>query len=278
MRSFAAASHTGHRRRKNEDCHGAEPDLGLWVLADGVGGNVSGEVAAALAVDTVLVRAAAGDGLATSIDRAHIAILREMRARGNADGMGTTVLALRVAGDDYEIAWVGDSRAYLFDGSLRRLTRDHGPVGEMLARGEITLEEAETHPDRNLLSQSLGVSDRMRPVADRVRGTLKPGQCLVLCSDGLTDEVPDREIAAVLAAHEGPRERTDALVRAALDAGGRDNVTVIVVGERSHPLPIDGQQPAGRARVDRGARGGVRLMAVGALLIIALGAASWLLL
>jgi protein phosphatase len=252
MRDFAAVSHAGYRRRRNEDCHGAEPVSGLWVVADGVGGNVHGDVAAAIAVSTLRERVAAGDGLEQAIARSHAAILQEMHQRDHAEGMGTTVIALRTRGEDYEIAWVGDSRAYLYDGSLRRLTRDHGPVGEMLARGEITDREAAEHPDRNLLNQSLGISVRMRPAPEVVRGRLQPGNRLLLCTDGLSDELPDREIERLMASSDRPRAQADALLRAALDAGGHDNITAIVVGDRTsgetEPVIDEGRASAPRKR------------------------------
>lgn len=249
MRDFAAVSHAGYRRRRNEDCHGAESATGLWVVADGMGGNVHGDVAAAIAVNTLRERVAAGDGLEQAIACGHAAILREMHKRDNAEGMGTTVIALQTRGEDYEIAWVGDSRAYLFDGGLRRLTRDHGPVGEMLARGEITDQEAATHPDRNLLTQSLGVSDRMRPAPDLVRGRLHPGQRLLLCSDGLSDELTDQEIERLMSAGDRPQAQARALLQAALEAGGNDNITAIVVGDlqAQEPESVSGVESAVRA-------------------------------
>jgi protein phosphatase len=270
MRDFAAVSHAGYRRRRNEDCHGAEPGSGLWVVADGVGGNVYGDVASAIAVNTLRERVAAGDGLEQAIALGHAAILREMQQRDNAGGMGTTVVAMRTRGDDYEIAWVGDSRAYLFDGGLRRLTRDHGPVGDMLARGEITDREAAEHPDRNLLTQSLGVSARMRPAPDVVRGKLPPGGRLLLCSDGLSDELADREIERLMAANGDPRSQANALLQAALDAGGSDNITAIVVGDPCGP--VESSTAAGRGAEPARRRGRVLLLGLlsGALAVLVL--------
>ncbi|RLQ22397.1 serine/threonine-protein phosphatase [Seongchinamella sediminis] len=246
MRAFSADSHPGHRRSHNEDCYRANPELGLWLVADGVGGHSNGEVAAAIVRDTLDRDVARGSSLIEAIHHSHSSILQEIAGRAGSN-MGSTVVALQLNGDDYEIAWVGDSRAYLFDGSsLKQVTRDHNPVSEMLARGAITPEQAANHPERNVLSQSLGVADSITVAPDRIRGTLNAGEQVLLCSDGLSDELADEDISRLMAEADDPQAQVAKLIEAALAAGGRDNITVIVVGEKAQP----GQAPLARRQGD----------------------------
>ncbi len=231
MTAFFADSHPGHKRSHNEDSFEADPERGLWLVADGVGGHANGEVASAIVRETLAKDLAKGEGLLDAIRHSHQEILKEIANRP-ASNMGSTVVAVRLEDDEYEVAWVGDSRAYIFDGhSLRQLTRDHNPVSEMLARGAITAEQAAHHPERNVLTQSLGVSDTIEVNPERVRGELHPGQQLLLCSDGLTDELSDARITEIMAGNRSPEAQVHALIQAALDSGGRDNVTVVVVGQ-----------------------------------------------
>ena len=145
--------------------------------------------------------------------------------------MGTTVVAARIQGRRFEIAWVGDSRVYLWrDGQLVQLSHDHSYVEELIAGGVITREQARTHPHRNVVTQALGVTDPAQLNVETLTGELRPGMQLLLCSDGLTEEVDDRNIAQVLAMTDcSAQECVDTLVAAALDGGGSDNVTVVLV-------------------------------------------------
>ena len=235
MRAFSADSHPGHKRGHNEDCYKANPEQQLWLVADGVGGHSNGEVASAIVRDTLDEDLTKGSSLVDAIHHSHAEILAEIASREGSN-MGSTVVALHLRGDEYEVAWVGDSRAYLFDGTnLKQITRDHNPVSEMLARGAITVEQAASHPERNVLSQSLGVADTIIVSPDRIRGELHTGQQILLCSDGLTDELSDRQIEETMSACKSPDEQVKALIQGALDSGGRDNVTVVVVGEKAAP-------------------------------------------
>ena len=240
MRAFSADSHPGHKRGHNEDCYRASPDQQLWLVADGVGGHSNGEVASAIVRDTLDTDLAKGSNLIDAIHHSHAEILKEIASREGSN-MGSTVVALHLKENAYEVAWVGDSRAYLFDGeSIKQITRDHNPVSEMLARGAITPEQAANHPERNVLSQSLGVSDTITVSPDRIRGEIQTGQQILLCSDGLTDELADSEIERIMSVEKNPDDQVSALIQAALDSGGRDNVTVVVVGaknERSDKAP-----------------------------------------
>ena len=236
MNVFAADSHPGHRRSQNEDCFLADDAIGLYLVADGVGGHADGDVAAAIVRDTLRDEVGNGAGLNAAIQRAHTGVLTEI-ARREDSNMGSTVVAALVSADEYEIAWVGDSRAYSFDGTLTRLSRDHNPVSEMLARGALTPEEAAIHPRRNVLSQSVGVSAANEVAPGLIHGKLRPGEQLILCSDGLTDELSDAMIEQIMGREVAPQMQVNALVQAALDRGGRDNITVVVVG-------IGGRDPA----------------------------------
>ena len=145
--------------------------------------------------------------------------------------MGTTVVAARVVGNRFEVAWVGDSRVYMWrDGQLAQLSQDHSYVQELIAQGAITTEQARSHPHRNVVTQALGVTDPRNLNVETMTGELKAGMQLLLCSDGLTEEVEDRAIAGVLAHDDcSAQECVDSLVAAALDGGGSDNVTVVLV-------------------------------------------------
>ena len=125
----------------------------------------------------------------------------------------------------------------------RQISRDHNPVSEMLRVGALSAEEAERHPERHVLSQSLGVTPDMPLAPGHLHGTLKPGQQIILCSDGLTDELTDQRIARIMRDNPEPQAQVDALIKAAIDAGGHDNVTVVVVGEP--PSEEDGMQLSG---------------------------------
>ncbi|MEP5566803.1 MAG: protein phosphatase 2C domain-containing protein [Halioglobus sp.] len=233
MRAFSADSHPGHKRGHNEDCYQASPEQQLWLVADGVGGHSNGEVASAIVRDTLDKDLAKGSSLIDAIHHSHAEILKEIATREGSN-MGSTVVALHLKESAYEVAWVGDSRAYLFDGEkIKQITRDHNPVSEMLARGAITPEQAANHPERNVLSQSLGVSDTITVSPDRIRGEIQTGQQILLCSDGLTDELTDSEIEKIMSVERNPDDQVKALIQGALDSGGRDNVTVVVVGEKT---------------------------------------------
>jgi serine/threonine protein phosphatase PrpC len=260
MTEFAANSHKGHVRDHNEDCYEADSELGLWLVADGVGGHAHGEVASRIARDTVKTELLAGTELIEAVRRAHRAILDEIASRDTASNMGSTIVALHLRGDNnYEISWVGDSRAYMFDGELRQLSRDHNPVSELLACGEITSEQAAAHPEKHVLSQSLGVSESMPVKPGLISGRMLTGEQVLLCSDGLTDELSDDMIRAEMSRHSTPRAQIDALVSAALRAGGRDNITAVIVGDApvrstggSHTDDLETTQSMGKAVISSG--------------------------
>ena len=234
MIEFGHLTHVGLRRELNEDTYYGDSELGLWLVADGMGGHEYGEVASALARETIVREIRDGTPLATAIRVADEEIIRISRRRHDALPMGTTVVAARINGNRFEVAWVGDSRVYLWrDNQLVQLSQDHSYVQELIANGAITQEQARSHPHRNVVTQALGVTDPRNLNVETMTGELKPGMQLLLCSDGLTEEVDDGTIARVLSQSDcSAQECVDTLVAAALDGGGSDNVTVILV--RNH--------------------------------------------
>ena len=231
MIEFGHLTHVGLRRELNEDTYYGDSDLGLWLVADGMGGHEYGEVASALARETIVREIRQGTALSQAIRVADEEIIRASRKRNDALPMGTTVVAVRVNGNRFEVAWVGDSRVYLWrEGQLAQLSQDHSYVQELISQGAISVEQARSHPHRNVVTQALGVTDPQNLNVETMAGELRPGMQLLLCSDGLTEEVDDGGIAQVLAHTEcSAQECVDGLVAAALDGGGSDNVTVVLV-------------------------------------------------
>ena len=228
-----AATDVGMLRQSNEDSFSADDDL--FVVADGMGGHNAGEVASALAITTMKSGARSGvPGPAQFrelVQAANSAIYTASLDDSAQAGMGTTVTAMTVLpGEEPRVmvANVGDSRTYLLrDGHLRRVSVDHSYVQELVNEGIITPEEARTHPRRNIVTRALGI-DRTVNVDVFVQD-VRTGDRLVLCSDGLVDEVSDADILTVLRQHTDPQECAEALVMVANTNGGRDNTTVIVV-------------------------------------------------
>ncbi|HKY64952.1 MAG TPA: Stp1/IreP family PP2C-type Ser/Thr phosphatase [Acidimicrobiales bacterium] len=231
---WGGATHVGRVRSLNEDHYVARPDESLWVVADGMGGHNGGEIASELASTTVgeaFVQHSI-DGLIDAVEQANAAVYRAGADDPELTGMGTTVVALAVVDHDESevlaIANVGDSRCYRFaDGQLDQVTTDHSLVAEMVREGSLSPEEAAVHPQRNIVTRVLGVHDEV-PV-DVFAVDPYPGDRYVLCSDGLFNEVPERTIAGVLRSIDDPTETAEELVHLAVDGGGRDNITVVVV-------------------------------------------------
>ena len=227
---YGSKTHTGNVRDHNEDTILADKEAGLWIVADGMGGHESGEVASAIACDVISKQLASGSGLSTAIQTSHHEILAAGQSGIGAVGMGTTVVALQVHGNDFDIAWVGDSRVYLWDGEqLRQVSKDHSLVQKLLDSGLLTPETARNHPDSNLIYQCLGTVELSDVQVDHISGQFLKHQKILLCSDGLSDEVEDDDIASIFAAGGSDQEICERLVQAALDNTGSDNVSVIVV-------------------------------------------------
>ena len=230
----AHLSDTGRVRHHNEDRSLASADL--LAVADGMGGAKAGEVAAQVAVDSVarLGAAASADDVRAAIERANRAIRRMARDDADKSGMGTTMTAAILRDGRLDIVHVGDSRAYLWRGStLSQITEDHSVVAELVRRGSITPEEAEHHPHRNVITRALGAEAEVTP--DVMSTDLLEGDVVLVCSDGLSSYVSEAAIAEVLGASATLAEAARSLVKRANDAGGVDNVTVVLgrVGVRA---------------------------------------------
>ncbi|MEZ5583760.1 MAG: protein phosphatase 2C domain-containing protein [Candidatus Competibacteraceae bacterium] len=183
-----------------------------------------------------------------SVGRSHQAVLSELEKGRGVAGMGSTAVVLQMKGDDYEIAWVGDSRAYLWNGALHPLTRDHTVVQRLLEAGAIDEQQARDHPHRSSLIQALGSTEIAGVEVETVKGTLSPGEQILLCSDGLTSEVSDEQIASILTEPLNAQEKVDQLIQAALDNGGKDNVTVLLVSALSSESSVFDTIPLDRVR------------------------------
>ena len=230
---WGSLTDVGRIRTNNEDeLLVAEP---LFAVADGMGGHAAGEVASQVAVEALRLafdRDHSADGLAEAVRTANRAVWDRAQEKAEYRGMGTTMTAVALVGDGDDetlaIVNVGDSRTYLLrDGELDQLTDDHGLVAELVRSGQLSAEEAELHPQKNVLTRVLGLDPDVE--VDCFQVVPYRGDRLVLASDGLTNEVTDAQIASVLRRLADPQEAATELVRMAKDNGGSDNVTVVVV-------------------------------------------------
>jgi PPM family protein phosphatase len=248
------ATHAGKVRKNNEDSLlvGEGRDRSLFAVADGIGGFEAGEVASSIAVD-VLKDLAPSDSLDEAIREANRRILESARSDEKLSGMGTTVVAVRFRGaggssaDEpiAEVSHVGDSRAYLLrGGEMKPVTEDHSLVAELVRSGDLTRAEASEHPQRNLITRALGAEEEV--AVDTAVLPVEVGDRLLLCSDGLSDMVPEAKISEILSSANDPEGGARALVSAALDGGGADNITVVVIDVREEPA----EEPPPPARSD----------------------------
>ncbi len=229
----------GRVRDGNEDSIGVQPELGLAVLADGMGGHQAGEVASSIAVERVMHHlqdalagnpSDAGQAIQEAIKAANSAIHDTARSRSDYLGMGSTIVVTVFRGDHIWIGHVGDSRLYRFRaGRVEQLTQDHSVVQELVNRGLFTLEEARRTVAKNLVTRALGVEPVITP--DIGEQTVQPGDVYLLCSDGLSEVVTDDEMAALLAdTKPGLEIVARQLVNLANERGGPDNISVILAG------------------------------------------------
>jgi PPM family protein phosphatase len=234
--SSFAGSDVGRARSGNEDSYFCGRTV--FAVADGLGGHQGGEVASAAAVAPLApldgrelaTPAEAAEVLAAAIQEANSAILERAAGDPSLWGMGTTMTAAAITADGHlQLAHVGDSRAYLLrDGALEQLTTDHTVVAELVRRGRLTPELAAIHPERSILTRAVGLDPRI-PVDTPDPLDLRPGDQHLLCSDGLTEAVPDVTIAELLSANEDGEAACRSLIDAANEAGGPDNITVVLV-------------------------------------------------
>jgi len=226
----AAATHVGRVRAINEDSWLTLPALAL--VADGMGGHACGDVASSLVADAFETLGAAAEldpaTVVAAVAQANEAILAEAEADEAKAGMGTTVTGIaRVTGEHWLIFNVGDSRVYrIVDGAAVQITEDHSAVARMVATGQLAPELAKSHPLRNVITRSVGMEPT--PEVDTWLLPTAPGDLFLACSDGLTGELDDWEIAALASEAPSLQAAADALVTAAVERGGRDNVTVVL--------------------------------------------------
>lgn len=246
--SWAAATHPGSRRLTNEDAYGANPELGLFLVADGMGGHAAGEVASRVAVEavTAFVEQTAGDrhhtwpipyeiALSPTANRLKAALVlanrrvaSEIHQHESYTGMATTAVAVLVDGNTVVAAHAGDSRAYQLEGDrLRQLTRDHSWVEEQVQAGLLTAEAAREHPWRNVVTRALTGGSELDPEITTL--SVDVGDRLLLCSDGLSGVVSHDEIRALLAPPASLDEVCRRLVDRANEGGGPDNITVLAI-------------------------------------------------
>jgi protein phosphatase len=245
--STAGRTEVGCVRKHNEDNFLLQPDLGLFVVADGLGGHAAGEVASRIVVDKI------GDFIAHTAERdrtwpveyeealsydgnrlkaalllADQGILDDIRTNPERESMGSTVVACLVHGDNATLVHVGDSRAYLLDPEgIRQITQDHSWVAEQVANGVLTPDEARRHPFRNVITQALGNGGDLDIAIQEIR--VKELDRILLCTDGLSGMMQDQEIWETVQNAPDPDAAVETLVRQAMDNGGEDNITVLIV-------------------------------------------------
>jgi serine/threonine protein phosphatase PrpC len=228
------ASDPGCVRNNNEDSYLVAPELGLYVVADGMGGAQAGEHASRLAVDSVResVEAAAGkiepQVLVSAFEEANRRVMEKASQDSSMEGMGTTLVAALAMGMDLVIASVGDSRVYIYeDGTLSAITEDQTWVNEVGRRLGLDEESLKTHPMRHVLTMAIGVSDQLRVHTYLIKPA--PGLQVLLCSDGLHGVAEEPEIAKTLGSKSTLEAKCQELITAARERGGPDNITVILL-------------------------------------------------
>jgi PPM family protein phosphatase len=241
-------THVGKQRQHNEDAFLVESDARLFLVADGMGGHAAGEIASRIAVDSIsefILHTKEDDGtwphaydehftrttnrLMAAVRLANTRVLEAMRKDARLRGMGTTVVACMADDERMSVAHVGDSRAYLIrEGQLSRITNDHSWVFEQVQAGMLTEAEAEKHPLRNVITRALGGALQVTPDASEIAS--KPGDIVLLCSDGLTGMVPEPELLRVVTENSSDLSKAcQQLIDAANERGGLDNITAVLV-------------------------------------------------
>lgn len=229
-----STTHQGAVRTYNEDRFVDRPELGLWAVADGAGGHQAGDVASSMiaaALDAMPAGLAAAELLAQvrlRITDTHAALCAEAARRGPGTIIASTVVVLVARDAHFACLWAGDSRAYLLrDGAMTQISRDHSLVQELVDAGEIRAEDAEGHPQANVITRAVGAETDAFEL-DKVSGRLLPGDRFLLCSDGVCKTLPDAMIATLLGSPAGVPV-TEVMIAAALARGATDNVTAVGV-------------------------------------------------
>ncbi|MCA1778634.1 MAG: protein phosphatase 2C domain-containing protein [Xanthomonadaceae bacterium] len=234
---FSELTDTGRKRAGNQDRVLSDPALGLWVVADGMGGHAGGAEASRIACQALHEAVRHDMPLADGFEVAHSAVRSAQHDQPALQGMGSTLVAMREQRDGFLIAWVGDSRVYRYnaqDSGIECLSRDQNVAGQLVADGQITVEQARNHPQRHVLTDCIGQRGRLPTIESRAF-EWHPGDRLLLCSDGLHGELSDDEIGQWLGAIRSPQDATQKLLNRALEAGGRDNISLIIIDAPGPP-------------------------------------------
>lgn len=229
----AGATHVGHVRQVNEDAYLDRADIGLWAVADGMGGHHAGDVASNCVVDLLdesqprTPLSAFVDEIEDRIIEANTQLINMAKQHNDNRTIGSTVVALIAGNDHCAVLWAGDSRAYRCRNSeCAQLTRDHSQVAEMVQQGLLTPEEAEQHPASNVITRAVGASENIHVDVDIIEAA--PGDTYLLCSDGLNKHISDEEIGELLQSDD-VYAIPEQLVQMTLERGAVDNVTVVVI-------------------------------------------------
>ena len=296
-----ASSDVGRLRTGNEDSFLVDDRLELYAVADGMGGHNAGEIASATALEALRAAVASGKSLDAAIVLANSAIFDKAATDRELAGMGTTLTAVAILGEStLLIGHVGDSRAYrIRDGVLEQLTEDHSLVEELVREGRLSPAEAEVHPQRSVITRALGIDPNVD--VDLYTVDARTGDRILICSDGLTTMVRDEDVLRIAELDADPRVAADRLVDAANEAGGEDNITVLIIDvlEAPPPAPPDPvalaataasrtpvpvaapdvpvERPAPRRRPRLRSLGGVLLYVLPVLVIVGMGigAINW---
>lgn len=237
MRSYSITD-VGRIRSENQDfVFASDQTVGrlpnLYVVADGMGGHNAGDRASSYAVEVLLeqIRGAREKDpvrvIRSAMEQANARVLEEARSAERFSGMGTTMVAATIAKDTLYVANVGDSRLYVIGDEIRQVTRDHSLVEEMIRAGGLTREEARRHPDRHVITRAVGVEERV--AIDFFDVQLKETDTVLLCTDGLSNMLTDKEIARIIREEQDPETAGQSLLEAANRKGGLDNITILIV-------------------------------------------------
>jgi PPM family protein phosphatase len=226
MITIAGLTNTGHRAGENQDSIGWDEARSLAFVADGLGGHTGGQLASGIVKQSLLDLVGTVD-LSAAAMQAHAAVIRAAGDDEQLKGMASTVVAAQIERRTAHIVWVGDSRAYLWRaGKISRLTRDHSLVEQLREVASLSETQVRTHPQRNEVTNVLGAGD---PVPGVTELALRRGDWILLCSDGLSGELRDEEMSSILASAGSPSDAAERLIAAALEHGGHDNVSAVVL-------------------------------------------------
>lgn len=238
---YAAGTHTGKVRENNEDFFQVDVSHGLLLVADGIGGHNAGEVASRLATETIITHVSEGYAskksqipglITTAIEEANRVVYSHAVHNNSCFGMGTTITMAVLDGEVAYLGHIGDSRAYLFrKGKLQQLSVDHTLVNELLKNGSITEEDARLYPNRNIITKALGTDPEIVP--DIYEIELENEDVILLCSDGLTDLIEIKDMEFILMHENALEQKVESLIELSLNAGGFDNITVVLYQHES---------------------------------------------